>query len=82
MPTIFRIRRFRVEIFTLDHRPSHVHVTGPDRRASFDLNCPDGPVRLRSQRGCRKAQIDSFAAAIEARLGELCQEWERIHGDV
>lgn len=83
MPTVFLIGRHRVAIYTNDHRPSHVHVAmkGADKWAIFFLNCPDGPVELREQSGYRKAQIDDFAAEIEAALFECCQKWRSIHGD-
>jgi Domain of unknown function (DUF4160) len=81
VPTIFEVAGCRVAIYTNDHRPSHVHVTGAERWAIFFLNCPHGPVRLRENGGFTKARINALAKAIEAELQRCCAEWERIHGN-
>jgi hypothetical protein len=81
MATVFRIGRTRVEIISNEHRPSHVHVTGPDAWAIFYLNCPDGPVVLRENGGFRLAELRVCAAAIELMLKRCCAVWRRIHGD-
>jgi hypothetical protein len=81
MPTIMRIDGLRVVIWPNDHRPAHVHVIGGGREAVFNLNCPDGPVRLRESFGFRLTRLNGVEAALMAELSALCAEWSRIHGD-
>jgi len=75
------IRNIRVAIYTNDHPPPHVHAIRPDgARAKFDLNCPDGPVRLVDQKGFHLTEIMEIGAAIANELKPICAEWRRIHG--
>jgi hypothetical protein len=82
MPTIWRFASFRVVVYPNDHRPAHVHVIGADCEAIFDLHCPDGPVELRENYGCSRADLRRIAMALNDRLAELCAAWEQIHGSV
>jgi Domain of unknown function (DUF4160) len=81
MPTILTWGKTRVAIYTTDHRPSHVHVLAPDRRAVFWLRCPGGPPELREALGYRLTELNRIAERLTDALAELCREWERIHGD-
>ncbi len=45
MVVIHRAFGFRIVIYTSDHEPAHVHVTGPGQ-AKVDLIGPDGRPRL------------------------------------
>jgi Domain of unknown function (DUF4160) len=82
MPTLFRVLGFRVQIFTDDHNPPHVHVEktgGPS--CVFVLNCPRGPLRLREVKGrISDQQIRRLAERIEPVIERLCGEWRNIHG--
>jgi hypothetical protein len=80
MPTILRFAGWRVTIYPNDHRPAHVHAIGKDFEAVFELNCPNGPVALRENYGCGRLEIGRIRREVERALGELCKEWERIHG--
>jgi hypothetical protein len=81
MPTVLRIGRVRVVIYSNDHPPPHVHaVSGDDARAKFALNCPDGPVELIEQNGFRLADIRQIGAAIAGGLIDVCAKWSEIHG--
>jgi hypothetical protein len=82
MPTIRRFAGFEVRIYLNDHRPAHVHVIGADCEAIFNLHCPHGPVELRENYGCNRADLKRVATALKERLAELCIAWERIHGSV
>jgi hypothetical protein len=81
VPTALTIRNIRVAIYANDHPPPHVHAIRPGGgRAKFELNCPEGPVRLVDQTGFRRAEIADIGAAVAAELDAICAEWRRIHG--
>ncbi|WP_413185398.1 DUF4160 domain-containing protein [Paraburkholderia sacchari] len=80
-PTIIRVLGFRVQIFTLDHSPPHVHVEQAEVSVVFTLNCPNGPLNVREIRGrISDRQVTRLADAIELEIARLCNEWRKIHG--
>jgi hypothetical protein len=81
MPTITRIDGWRVVIYPGDHRPAHVHVTGPMGEVVFNLNCPKGPPVLRSANGVPGHVITGLQDRIATLLDTLCSQWRSIHGD-
>lgn len=82
MPTILRHGNYRVVIYPNDHRPSHVHVIGPDWEAVFNLNCPEGPVELREAYELGRKAINQIEREIEAARAVLCVAWGGInHGN-
>jgi hypothetical protein len=81
MPTILRIRGYRVVIYPADHRPAHVHVVGADGEAVFLLNCPAGPVVLREVWGLSAQTARGVAAELAEHLAALCAAWSVQHGD-
>jgi hypothetical protein len=82
MPTVWRLASFRIVVYPNDHRPAHVHVIGADCEAIFDLHCPDGPVELRENYDCSRADLRRIATTMNDRLAKLCDAWEQIHGSV
>jgi hypothetical protein len=81
VPTVLTIRNIRVAIYSNDHPPPHVHaIKSGGGRAKFELNCPDGPVRLVEQAGFRGAEVAEIGAALAAELSAICAQWRRIHG--
>jgi len=81
VPTVLTIRNIRVAIYANDHPPPHVHAIRRDGgMAKFELNCPDGPVRLVGQTGFRLVEIAEIGEAIAEQLEAICAEWSRIHG--
>ena len=81
MPTVLRFLGFRVAIYLNDHRPAHVHVIGADREAVFELQCPDGPPKLRESFGFHHHQLSFVKARLADSVAKLSEDWERIHGD-
>jgi hypothetical protein len=81
MPTVLRIGAWRVVIYPNDHRPAHVHVIGQGCEAVFDLQCPNGPPKLRENYRFGLREISRIEKALIVDLIDLCGEWERIHGD-
>lgn len=68
-------------IYTFDHEPAHVHVTGPGQ-AKINLRGPGGRPELVSSIGISRADMRRLMADIEERQDELLQAWERIHGPI
>lgn len=81
MPTVLRFDGLLVLIYPNDHRPSHVHVLGPDREALFYLNCPQGPVELRENFRFRKSELNRILEKLSSCVPELCAAWKEIHGN-
>ena len=81
MPTVLTVRNIRVVIYANDHPPPHVHaVRANGAHAKFELNCPEGPVRLVGNAGFRLADIREIGRETAARLPALCARWSEIHG--
>jgi hypothetical protein len=82
MPTVLTIFGLRVVVYFNDHAPAHVHVLGSNREAVFDLNCPQGPVRLRQNFGFSKNELVRIVLQVQNHVRELCRKWRQIHGDI
>ena len=67
-------------IYTFDHEPAHVHVTGPGQ-AKINLVGPDGDIEVVSEIGIKKSDMRRLKAEITERRDDFLREWERIHGD-
>ena len=81
VPTVLTIRNIRMVIYPNDHPPPHVPAIGrAGALAKFDLNCPNGPVKLVEQSGFRSADIAEVGAAGAAALSVICARWRDIHG--
>lgn len=81
MPSVLPpYKGWRVVIYTNDHRPPHVHIVGAQVKARFELLCDLGQVRLMSQIGLTHSQAQQIASYLTTHIGQLCNEWRRIHG--
>jgi hypothetical protein len=90
MPTVLRYPnghgRTRIEIYTDDHRPSHVHVNGVDAEAVLLLNCREtddeahGPVEVREFDGYRLSELNDLLAFVEKHIKVICARWRETHG--
>jgi len=80
MPTALRIGKLRVVIYPNDHRPAHVHIIGPESEATFFLNCPDGPPKLRESMGLDLRRLREIASLLRGELETLCRAWGILHG--
>jgi hypothetical protein len=81
VPTVFRIDGLRVVIYFNEHRPAHVHVTGGGNTAVLDLNCPNGPPRVRERYGFTSGELRRIETAIAQQVAALCRRWEEMHGN-
>lgn len=90
MPTLLRypdrVGKTRIEIYTQDQAPSHVHVNGVNAEAVLLLNCCEtdeakhGPVGVREVEGYRLAELNQIVAFVAERLEMLCRAWRQTHG--
>ena len=79
MVVVHRAHGFRFVIYTLDHEPAHVHITGPGQ-AKINLLGPDGEPELVSSIGIKRADMRRLFAQVVERREEFLKAWERIHG--
>lgn len=80
MVVVHRAHGFRFVIYTFDHEPAHVHITGPGQ-AKVNLVGPDGDIEVVSVIGIKKSDMRRLKAEITERRDDFLREWERIHGD-
>jgi hypothetical protein len=81
MVTVFRVRRFRIVIYSNDHRPAHVHAIGPACEAKIALGEVGEHPRLVTNDGLTRAELESVLAQIGERVELLRKRWREIHGD-
>jgi Domain of unknown function (DUF4160) len=86
MAAVFRHSRYRVVIYSNDHRPAHVHVIRGkgkgETEAVFNLHCPLGPPELREvDEGVATRELKGILEWLAEALGGLCISWSKIHGD-
>jgi hypothetical protein len=79
MVVIHRAHGFRFVIYTLDHEPAHVHITGAGQ-AKINLLGPDGKPQLVFSIGIKASDMRRLIIEVVARRDEFLREWERIHG--
>jgi hypothetical protein len=79
MVVVHRAHGFRFVIYTLDHDPAHVHVTGPGQ-AKINLLGSRGVPELVSSIGIKRSDMRRLFAEVVLRREAFLREWERIHG--
>ena len=65
-------------IYTLDHEPAHVHITGAGQ-AKINLLGLNGDPELVWSVGIKRSDMRRLFAEIDERREALLKEWERIH---
>jgi hypothetical protein len=68
-------------IYTLDHEPAHVHITGAGQ-AKINLLGLNGDPELVWSVGIKRSDMRRLFAEIDERREALLKEWERIHGQL
>ena len=81
MVVVHRAHGFRFVIYTLDHEPAHVHITGAGQ-AKINLLGPNGDPELVWSVGIKRSDMRRLFAEIDERRDALLKEWERIHGQL
>lgn len=79
MVVVHRAHGFRFVIYTSDHEPAHVHITGAGQ-AKINLRGPDGDPEIVSSAGIKRSDLRRLVAEVIEHRNHFLQEWERIHG--
>ncbi|QEE47102.1 DUF4160 domain-containing protein [Rhizobium sp. WL3] len=79
MVVVHRAFGFRFVIYTQDHEPAHVHVTGAGQ-AKINLLGRDGRTELVYSIGISRADLRRIMNEVATEQARLLTEWERIHG--
>jgi hypothetical protein len=79
MVVVHRAYGFRFVIYTLDHEPAHVHVTGAGQ-AKINLLGADGAPEFVFSIGIKRADMRRLLAEVTAHRDAFLREWGRIHG--
>ena len=79
MVVVHRAHGYRFVIYTLDHEPAHVHITGPGQ-AKVNLLGPEGAPELVWSVGIKRPDMRRLFAEVVERRDEFLKAWERIHG--
>lgn len=79
MVVVHRSHGYRFVIYTLDHEPAHVHVTG-DGQAKINLLGRNGRPELVYKAGIGRADMRRLMAEAVEHQAHFLAEWERIHG--
>mgnify|MGYP000958475048 CR=1 FL=1 len=79
MIVVHRAHGFRFVIYTADHEPAHIHITGAGQ-AKINLLGPGGDPEIVSSIGIKRSELRRLMAEVNERRDHFLQEWERIHG--
>lgn len=79
MVVVHHAHGFRFVIYTADHEPAHVHITGAGQ-AKINLLGPAGDPEIVSSVGIKRSDLRRLVAELFERRDHFLQEWERIHG--
>ncbi len=79
MVVVHRAHGFRFVIYTLDHEPAHVHITGAGQ-AKINLLGADGKPEMVQSAGIKRADMRRLMAQAEEYQAHFLAEWEKIHG--
>ncbi len=79
MVVIHRAHGFRFVIYTADHDPAHIHITGAGQ-AKINLSGPDDRPELVYVIGIKQSDMRRLMSEVIERRDEFIKEWERIHG--
>lgn len=76
---IHRAYGFRFVIYTADHEPAHVHITGQGE-AKISLGGSDGEPVILFSAGISRGDLRRLIVEVAGRRNEFLREWKRIHG--
>ena len=79
MVVVHRAHGFRFIIYTSDHEPAHVHITGAGQ-AKINLLGPNGAPEIVFSVGIKRSDMRRLIADMIHRRDDFLKEWERIHG--
>lgn len=80
MVVVHRAGALRFVIYTLDHRPAHVHVIGPDGQARIDLGAVSNIPEVMSNAGLAATDLRRAFREVIVERARLIEAWRAIHG--
>jgi subtilisin-like proprotein convertase family protein len=78
MVVVFRALGLKVNIYTDDHLPAHVHVTG-DGEAKINLAPPGGEPQMLWAVGFKRSDIRRAMRIVIEQNTMLIEHWSEIH---
>ncbi|MDO5758511.1 MAG: DUF2442 domain-containing protein [Rhodobacterales bacterium] len=72
MVVIHRAHGFRFVIYTADHDPAHIHITGPGQ-AKINLSGPNGRPQLVSSAGIKGSDMRKLMAQVRTAATSFCR---------
>jgi hypothetical protein len=79
MVVVHRAHGFRFVIYTADHQPAHVHVTGAGQ-AKINLLGPRGAPEVVYSIGISRSDMRRLENEASLHQARFMAEWERLHG--
>ncbi len=79
MVVVHRAFGFRFVIYTQDHEPAHVHITGSGQ-AKINLSGADGEPELVYCIGIKASDMRRIMNEVTKQQLRMITEWNRIHG--
>lgn len=79
MVVVHRAFGFRFVIYTADHEPAHVHITGPGL-AKVNLLGSGGSPELVFSVGIKRSDLRRLLAEVADRRDAFLADWRKIHG--
>jgi hypothetical protein len=79
MVVVHRAHGFRFVIYTFDHEPAHVHITGAGQ-AKINLFGSDNAPEVVYYVGIKRADMRRLMIEVVRHRAHFVAEWERIHG--
>jgi len=79
MVVVHRAFGFRFVIYTVDHEPAHIHITGAGQ-AKINLCGFGGAAELVYSIGIKRPDMKRIMAEVSEHGEKFKDDWERIHG--
>jgi hypothetical protein len=79
MVVVHRAYGFRFVIYTFDHEPAHVHITGAGQAKINLFGSHDAPEVV-YYAGIKRADMRRLMIEVVRHRAHFVTEWERIHG--
>lgn len=81
MPTVLRVGRYRILIFTNDHGPAHAHVTVDSGAAKVLLPVGEYVPRILKAYSLSNAELRRIQEIVGENADFLIEQWRRLHGE-
>ena len=79
MVVVHRTLGYRFVIYTLDHEPAHIHITGSGQ-AKINLAGSGGAPEVVYSLGINRSDMRGLMIEATRLQGHFLAEWRRIHG--